>query len=224
MIQASTLQFIDDLKNNNNKEWFHENKKRYELFKKEYQTLIAALLQEMKPLDASLELLEVKHCTFRINRDIRFSKDKSPYKTNMGIWMTTDRNRKNAPGYYIHYEKGSSFIAAGIHCPEPEDLKKIRKEIAFFQEDLEEILANPSFKKEYGSLDRDESNVLKKAPKDYDPNHPAIEFLKLKSFTATQKIDDSLFTDKDFAKKMAQKLIILKPLTVFLNRALETIE
>ena len=103
-------------------------------------------------------------------------------------------------------------------------MKKIRKEIAFFQEDLEEIFANPGFKKEYGSFDRDESNVLKKAPKDYDPNHPAIEFLKLKSFTATQKINDSLFTDKDFAKKMAQKLIILKPLTVFLNRALETIE
>ena len=81
-----------------------------------------------------------------------------------------------------------------------------------------------SFKKEYGSLERDESNVLKKAPKDYDPNHPAIEFLKLKSFTATQKISDELFYDKDFAKKITQKLIALKPLNEFLNRALETVE
>ncbi|HBI00273.1 DUF2461 domain-containing protein [uncultured Flavobacterium sp.] len=224
MAQKEALQFIEDLKNNNNKEWFHENKKRYELFKKEYQNIIAEILQEMKPLDASLANLEVKNCTFRINRDIRFSKDKSPYKSNMGIWLSTNKNSTNSPGYYIHYEKGSSFIAGGLYCPEAEELKKVRKEIAFFHEDLEKISSNSTFKKEFGALDRDEANVLKKAPKDYDPNHPAIEFLKLKSFTATQKISDELFTDKDFAKKITQKLIALKPLNEFLNRALETVE
>ena len=224
MARNEALQFIEDLKNNNNKEWFHENKKRYEFFKKEYQNLIAEILQEMKPLDASLANLEVKNCTFRINRDIRFSKDKSPYKSNMGIWLSTNKNYKNSPGYYIHYEKGSSFIAGGLYCPEAEELKKVRKEIAFFYEDLEKISSNATFKKEFGTLDRDETNVLKKAPKDYDPNHPAIEFLKLKSFTATQKISDELFDDKDFAKKITQKLIALKPLNEFLNRALETVE
>lgn len=224
MARNEALQFIEDLKNNNNKEWFHENKKRYELFKKEYQNLIAEILQEMRPLDDSIANLEVKNCTFRINRDIRFSKDKSPYKSNMGIWLSTNKNYKNSPGYYIHYEKGSSFIAGGLYCPEAEELKKVRKEIAFFYEDLEKISSNSTFKKEFGALDRDEANVLKKAPKDYDPNHPAIEFLKLKSFTATQKIDDNLFNDKDFAKKITQKLIALKPLNEFLNRALETVE
>ena len=224
MARNEALQFIEDLKNNNNKEWFHENKKRYEFFKKEYQNLIAEILQEMKPLDASLANLEVKNCTFRINRDIRFSKDKSPYKSNMGIWLSTNKNYKNSPGYYIHYEKGSSFIAGGLYCPEAEELKKVRKEIAFFYEDLEKISSNATFKKEFGTLDRDETNVLKKAPKDYDPNHPAIEFLKLKSFTATQKISDELFDDKDFAKKITEKLIALKPLNEFLNRALETVE
>lgn len=224
MAQKEALQFIEDLKNNNNKEWFHDNKKRYELFKKEYQNIIAEILKEMKPLDASLTNLEVKNCTFRINRDIRFSKDKSPYKSNMGIWLSTNKNYKNSPGYYIHYEKGSSFIAGGLYCPETEDLKKVRKEIAFFYEDLEKISSNPSFKKEFGTLDRDEANVLKKAPKDYDPNHPAIEFLKLKSFTATQKISDEIFSNDDFAKKIAQKLIILKPLNEFIKRALETVE
>lgn len=224
MMEAKTLHFLEDLKENNNKEWFHENKKKYEIFKKEYHGLIAALLKEMKALDHLLEPLEVKHCTFRINRDIRFSKNKAPYKTNMSIWLSTDRTRKNASGYYVHFEKGESFVAGGIYCPESEDLKKIRKEIAFFQEDLEEILANPTFKKTYNALDRDEKNVLKKAPKDYEPTHPAIEFLKLKSFTATEKIDDTLFFDVDFGKKIAQKLIVLKPLNVFLNRALETIE
>lgn len=224
MATKDALQFIEDLKNNNNKEWFHENKKRYELFKKEYQHIIVSLLQEMKPLDASLTNLEVKNCMFRINRDIRFSKDKSPYKSNMGIWLSTNKNAKNAPGYYIHYEKGNSFIAGGLYCPEPEDLKKVRKEIAYFYDDLEKISADKTFQKEFGALDRDEANVLKKAPKDYEPDHPAIAFLKLKSFTASQKISDDLFNETDFAKKITQKLIVLKPLNDFLNRALETVE
>lgn len=218
----AALQFIDDLKANNNTEWMHANKKRYESFKKDYHELIANLLEQMKPLDASLELLEIKNCTFRINRDIRFAKDKSPYKTNMGMWLSTNRNRKNSPGYYIHYEKGASFIAGGVWCPEANELKKIRKEIAFFYEDLQEIVSNKDFKSGFSALSREENNILKKAPKGYEPTHEAIEFLKLKSFTASQKVDDKLFYDKDFGKKMAQKLIVLKPLNEFLNRALET--
>ena len=218
------LQFIDDLKANNNTEWMHANKKRYESFKKDYHSLILSLLIEMKPLDSSLEFLEIKNCTFRINRDIRFSKDKSPYKTNMGMWLSTNRNRKNSPGYYIHYEKGNSFIAGGVWCPEVEDLKKIRQEIAFFHEDLEVIVANKNFQSAFRALTREQNNVLKNAPKGYDPNHIAIEFLKLKSFTASQIIDDDFFLNKDFSKKLAQKLITLKPLNEFLNRALHTVE
>ena len=222
MITQEALQFIDDLKANNNTEWMHANKKRYENFKKDYHAMIASLLAEMKPLDASLDLLEIKNCTFRINRDIRFSKDKSPYKTNIGMWLSTNRNRKNSPGYYIHYEKGTSFIAGGVWCPEVEDLKKIRKEISFFHEDLQEIVSDKTFISIFDSLSREDNNVLKNAPKGYDINHEAIEFLKLKSFTASQKIDDNLFTDKNFSKKLAAKLIILKPLNEFLNRALDT--
>ncbi len=224
MITQEALQFIDDLKANNNTEWMHANKKRYENFKKDYHAMIANLLLEMKPLDKNIELLEIKNCTFRINRDIRFSKDKSPYKTNIGMWLSTNKNRKNSPGYYIHYEKGASFIAGGVWCPEVEELKKIRKEIEFFHEDLLAIVENKNFKSGFEALSREENNVLKKAPKGYDPNHEAIEFLKLKSFTASQKIDDKLFTDKDLSKKLAEKLIVLKPLNEFLNRALDTDE
>jgi uncharacterized protein (TIGR02453 family) len=224
MISKEAVQFIEDLKKNNNTEWMHANKKRYEAFKKDYHLFIASVLDNMKPLDKSLEPLEVKNCTFRINRDIRFAKDKSPYKTNIGVWMTTNKNRKNSPGYYIHFEKGGSFIAGGVWCPEVEELKKIRKEIAFFYDDLENIVHNKDFKKEYIEITREESNVLKKAPKGYEPDHPAIEFLKLKSFTATQKIEDKLFTDPDFSEKIATKLITLKPFNDFLNRALETEE
>jgi uncharacterized protein (TIGR02453 family) len=222
MITKEALQFLEDLIANNNTDWMHANKKRYDNYKKDYHSYIASLLAEMKPLDKSLEPLEVKNCTFRINRDIRFSKDKSPYKTNMGVWFTQNKFRKNSPGYYIHFEKGNSFIAGGVWCPEPEELKKIRKEIAFFYEDLEAIVTNKTFKTEFKALTRDENNTLKKAPKDFESTHPAIEFLKLKSFTASEKIEDTLFTNKDFCKIVAQKLIVLKPLNDFLNRALET--
>ena len=222
MITKEALLFLEDLVANNNTDWMHANKKRYEQYKKDYHHFIASLLAEMKPLDQSLEPLEVKNCTFRINRDIRFSKDKSPYKTNMGVWFSQNKFQKNSPGYYVHYEKGNSFIAGGVWCPEPNELKKIRKEIAFFHEDLEAIVKDKNFKKEFTELTRDENNTLKKAPKDIDPNHPAIEFLKFKSFTASSKIDDVLFTDKDFSKIIAQKLMALKPLNVFLNRPLET--
>jgi uncharacterized protein (TIGR02453 family) len=222
MITKEALQFLEDLIANNNTDWMHANKKRYENYNKDYHNYIASLLAEIKPLDKTLEPLEVKDCTFRINRDIRFSKDKSPYKTNMGVWFTQNKFRKNSPGYYIHYEKGNSFIAGGVWCPEPEELKKIRKEISYFHEDLEAIVNNKVFKKGFKTLTRDDNNTLKKAPKDFEITHPAIEFLKLKSFTTSEKIDDKLFTEKKFSQIITQKLILLKPLNDFLNRALET--
>ncbi|HLF51497.1 DUF2461 domain-containing protein [Flavobacterium sp.] len=220
MLSKETLQFLEDLKANNNRDWFLTNKKRYELFKKDYHQLIADFLAVMKPLDASLEMLEIKNCTFRINRDIRFSKDKSPYKSHLGIWMNTNPGNGNGPGYYIHIEKGASFIAGGFYSPEAADLKKIRKEIAFFYEDLEEIVNDKNFKKHFNDLDRTESNSLKNAPKGFEKDHPAIEFLKLKSFTVSKKIADAALIDPDFVKTSAEKLIALKPLLEFLNRGL----
>ena len=220
MLSKDTLQFLDDLKANNNRDWFLENKKRYEAFKKDYQQLVADLLDAMKPLDPSLEMLEVKNCTFRINRDIRFSKDKTPYKSHLGIWLSSGAKGLNRSGYYIHLEKGASFIAGGLYCPESEDLKKMRKEIAFFYEDLEAILAEKDFKSEFEDFDRNEKDTLKNPPRGYDKEHPAIELLKLKSFEASQKIDFSAASKKDFVAVMSQKLIALKPLNDFINRAL----
>jgi uncharacterized protein (TIGR02453 family) len=224
MLTKESLQFLDDLKKNNNRDWFQDNKKRYEVFKKDYHQLVSDFLDAMKPLDPSLELLEVKNCTFRINRDIRFSKDKYPYKAHLGVWMSTGAKGANRAGYYVHIEKGASFIAGGFYSPDPEDLKKVRKEIAFFYDDLQEILNDKNFKKEFGSLDINENNSLKSMPRGYEKDHPAIEFLKLKSFTATQKYDISEVTQKDFVSKVSKKLIALKPLNEFINRALDTEE
>ncbi|MFV7236838.1 DUF2461 domain-containing protein [Flavobacterium sp. ZB4R12] len=220
MLSKDTLQFLDDLQANNNRDWFLENKKRYEAFKKDYHQLVSDFLDAMKPLDSSLEMLEVTNCTFRINRDIRFSKDKSPYKSHLGVWLSSGAKGQNRSGYYIHLEKGASFIAGGLYCPEAEDLKKMRKEIAYFHDDLEAILDEKHFKKEFNAFDRNEKNTLKNPPRGYEKEHPAIEFLKLKSFESSQKIDISEVTKKDFVATMSKKLIALKPLNDFINRAL----
>jgi uncharacterized protein (TIGR02453 family) len=224
MLSKDTLQFLEDLKANNNRDWFLDNKKRYEAFKKDLHQLIGDLLDAMKPMDSSLEMLEVKNCTFRINRDIRFSKDKSPYKSHVGIWISSGAKGMNRSGYYIQIEKGASFIAGGLYCPEAEDLKKMRKEIAYFHDDLEAILNEKEFKKEFKDFDRNEKNTLKNPPRGYEKDHPAIELLKLKSFESTQRIDISEVTKKDFVATVSKKLIALKPLNDFINRALTSEE
>lgn len=224
MLSKDSLQFLGDLKANNNRDWFLENKKRYEVFKKDYHQLVAHILDAMKPLDPSLEMLEVKNCTFRINRDIRFSKDKSPYKDHLGVWLSSGSKGNNRAGYYIHIAKETSFIAGGFYCPEAEDLKKIRKEIAYFHEDLDDILADKNFKKVFGDFDRNETNVLKNPPRGYEKEHLAIEYLKLKSFETSQKFETEEILQPDFVSKVSQKLILLKPLNDFMNRALTTEE
>lgn len=224
MLSAQTLQFLEDLKANNNREWFLANKKRYEAYKADYHQLIGELLDAMKPHEPSLGMLEVKDCTFRINRDIRFSKDKSPYKTHMGIWLRTGNKGTESAGYYLQIENGNAFVGGGMYCPMPEQLQKIRKEIEFFYDDLEQVIQDKNFKSVYGNLSRDEHTTLKNPPRGYDKEHPAIEFLKLKSFTAIQKFDAKDATQKDFVAQVSRRLLALKPLNDYINRALTTQE
>lgn len=220
MLSKDSLQFLEDLQANNNRDWFLDNNKKYEVFKKDYHQLVIDFLDVMKPLDPTLELLETKNCTFRINRDIRFSKDKSPYKSYLGVWLSSGTKGQSRSGYYVHIEKGASFIAGGLYAPMPDDLKKVRKEIAYFHDDLDVILNEKNFKKEFGDFDRNEKSVLKNPPRGYDKEHPALELLKLKSFETSVKFDISEILQKDFVLKTSKKLILLKPLNEFINRAL----
>lgn len=222
MIQPETLQFIEDLKKNNDRDWFQSHQDRYNDYKEAYKDIVESFITEMSKGDESLKHLEFKDCSFRINRDIRFSKDKTPYKTHMGIWMSAGNKNTNLAGYYIQIEKGASFIAGGIHWPDAADLKKVRREIDGFYEDLDKITADTAFKKIYGELDSNEQNTLKTSPRDFDKDHPAIEYLKLKSFTATAPISDKELVSKNFVAETTKKLLALKPLVTFLNRALTT--
>lgn len=222
MIQKETLQFLDDLKNNNHRDWFVEQKKRYDAYKQDYHRVIENLLAQLKPFDGKLQPLEVKHCTFRINRDIRFSKDKSPYKTHMGIWLSQNHMMKNAPGYYLHISSEESFVAGGLWCPEAPELQKIRKEIAFFHEDLEQILNHKTFQKYFKDLDRPEGQVLKTVPKGFEKDHPALHWLQLKSHTASLPIPTKELFEPKALNHVVEVMKSLKPLNDFIYRALET--
>lgn len=221
MLQLSTLEFLSDLKQNNNRDWFLANKARYENFKKDYHQLIGVILEKLKLIDPSLSVVEVKDCAFRINRDIRFSKDKSPYKTHIAIGISADGKKNIKASYYLHIEQDACFVGGGIYCPMPDQLAKIRKEIAFFYDDLQSIITDKEFKSNFNTLSKEEGLYLKNPPKGYDASHPAIEILKLKSFTAgtTFAVKDSL--KATFADEMVNKLQVLKQFNDFLNRALE---
>jgi uncharacterized protein (TIGR02453 family) len=213
------FQFLEDLKQNNNRDWFQDNQTRYKIFKENYLAFTTEVLQDLSSKDTRLQALDPKKCMFRINRDIRFSKDKSPYKTNIGMWFATNAN-KNAPGYYVHLENNNSFLAGGIYCPESEDLKKIRTEISFFHDDLKSILNDKKFISAFKELDFDEKNTLKTAPKGFEKDHVALELLKHKSYTATKKLTNQEVLNDDFVEKATQSLFLLKPMNDFFNRAL----
>ena len=219
MLTQATIDFMNELRENNDREWFHANKARYEKVKKDYKALVATLLSTMKEHDASLATVTEKDCSFRINRDIRFSKDKSPYKTNLGIGMSTHGKRSGMGEYYVHIEPGGKgFLGGGIYMPSPEQMARIRKEMDVFGEDLEAIIAEPAFKKHYGNLERE--MVLSRPPKGYSADHPHIEFLKLKSYIAITPLPDALYTNAGLVDFVAERLRALTPFLVFLNRGL----
>lgn len=219
MLSKDTIEFIKDIAANNNREWFHSQKKRYELVKADYKQLVTHLLAEMQQHDASLAVLTPKDCTFRIARDIRFSADKSPYKTNLGIGLSTYGKKSGMAEYYVHIQPGNAFIAGGIYQPDAVQLRKIRREIDVFNEDLVAALNGSDFCRIYGDLSRED--VLSRPPKGYSADHKAIEYLKLKRFIAVAPLDDKMFTQPDFVGHLVGQMKPLKPLVEFINRGLQ---
>jgi uncharacterized protein (TIGR02453 family) len=220
MIQPFAIQFLKNLAENNNRDWFLSQQENYQRYRNHYIEIGQALLSGVQKFDASVADLEVKKVLFRINRDIRFSKDKSPYKTHMGFWISPAHSSTPKAGYYLHIDPKGSFLAGGIYMPEAKDLKKIRTEIAYFYDDLQAILENPDFKRTFGDLQRDDS-ALKSAPKDFDKDHPAIKHLQLKSFVAQCTISNESLSDSGLISEVLAKFELIKPLNDFLNRAFD---
>ncbi len=219
MLQSSTIQFLKVLKNNNNKEWFDKNRKIYEQAKADYLNFVTILLNEIQVFDTSLMELQPKQCIFRLNRDVRFSKNKDPYKTNFGASFSKGVKKIQTAGYYFHLEPCENFVGGGLWMPMAPDLNKVRQEIDYCFKEFSSILKKPIFKTTYGDMDN--SMKLVRPPKGFDIDNPAIKYLKLKSFVVTRAINDAELTDKHLVKHVVKDFKTIAPLVHFLNRAIE---
>lgn len=214
------LQFLSALKENNNKEWFDKNRDWYQKSKKSYEDFVARLIPEVSKIDKEIGNLEVKNCTYRIFRDVRFSPDKTPYKTHMGAYMVKGGRKSPLGGYYFHMEPGNSVLAGGIWAPEPPILKAIRSEIYSYTDEFLEIVNSKGFKKQFGEFDTD-MGVLRSAPKDFPKDFPHINYLKYKSYTVSKSIPDSIYHDeKALLTEAIEVFKELKPVNAFFNRAI----
>jgi uncharacterized protein (TIGR02453 family) len=218
MIKKETFDFLADLAKNNAREWFADHKDRYEDAHQNVIAFAGELITALSKLDASVDAnLDAKKCVMRIYRDIRFSKDKTPYKTNFGIGRLT-KSKTPETGYYLQIEPGRSFIAGGYWMPEGDHIKAIRQEIDYNAADLVSIIDAPDFKKTFGEF-RDQEK-LKTLPKGYNADNEHIELLKLKSFIAYRDLKDKELMSSKAAENIAELCARLQPLNVFLTNAI----
>ncbi len=213
---AGILNFLSDLKENNNREWFAENKHRYEETKADFEAISQSLINEIARFDEDIKHVSAKDCVFRIYRDTRFSKDKTPYKTHYGVFIAAGGGRKSVRGgYYLHFEPGKSFVAVGVWCPPPDVLKALRQSIFDNIEELKEITGEPAFKQYFQGFYEEEK--LKTAPKGFPKDFPDIDLLKLKHYMVEYTLPESLLAEKDFVSQLARILKTAQPLNAFLN-------
>ena len=219
MIKTETLTFITDVAANNNREWFAENKERYEAAKADVLAFVDQLIPQLAAADPEFSAdTPSKKCLLRIYRDVRFSKNKDPYKNNYGIFFAVKGKGVNEPGYYLHIQPGACFFAAGFWMPPAPELKKIREEIDYNTSDFLDIINEKNFKNTFQLSQEDK---LKKAPKGYETDHPQIELLKLKSFIATFPIKDEEFLKPAIVNKLKTAFESVYPFILFLRKAVD---
>ncbi len=216
-IEKSTLAFLSDLRKHNDREWFAANRKRYEDARNNFEGLVQAVINEIILFEPVLKGLEVKSCVFRINRDIRFSNDKTIYKTHFGAYIGRGgrKNFEGFAGYYVHVEPGgNSMIAGGAYVPAMPRLTAIREKISEEGDSLIKLISNKEFVKFFGQIDGEK---LKSAPKGFSKDHKFIEYLKLKSFSAARLISDKEIVSEDCLDLIIKGSKLVKPLNDFLN-------
>jgi uncharacterized protein (TIGR02453 family) len=219
MIKPATLRFIKEVSKNNNREWFADHKAEYEAARADVISFAELLIPELAKIDKAFPKdTQAKSCVLRIYRDVRFSKDKLPYKTNFGIFFAVRGKAGAEPGYYINLEPGNCFFAAGYWMPAAEDLKSIREEIDYNTDEFLKIIEAKSFKDLF-QISREDT--LKNAPKGYQIDHPQIDLLKLKSFNGIYHLPDTAFQKPDIVDKLKTAFESIYPFILFLRTAVE---
>ncbi|MCX6256990.1 MAG: DUF2461 domain-containing protein [Bacteroidia bacterium] len=217
-LSRQILDFLSDLKENNNREWFQANKSAYEKARISFEDFINSMIPEIGRFDKGIRNITARDCVFRIYRDVRFSGDKSPYKLNMGAYMVKGGRKGQYAGYYLHVAPGESLLAGGIYMPSPEVLKIIRTEIFEKIDEFIEIIGNKEFIRLFGELSGDK---LKVAPRDFPRDFPHIDLLKFKSYCPVHMLKDGDLLKPDFSANALKIFEAMLPLNRFLNDAIE---
>ena len=213
-LKNSTLLFLKDLHKNNNREWFNENKDRYRAAHTNVADFVEVLIEEIGKFDEEILKIDAKKALFRIYRDVRFSKDKSPYKTNFGAGLGMGKGNRIS-GYYLHIEPGKSFLAGGVYQPDTSVLKEIRKEISINSKEFLSILQEDEFRNNFRGLSVEQK--LQRVPAGFEKDDPMAEFLKLKNFIVVHPVSNEALMKEDAAKNFAQIFKSIKPLNDFLS-------
>ena len=216
-IPSSVFAFLKEIKQNNNREWFTEHKPTYQSLHEEVVKFADEVIHGMNQTD-TIETPSGKKAIFRIYKDVRFSKDKSPYKTHFGGHLSRATKLLRG-GYYFHIEPGNCFVGGGFWNPSPEDLKHIREQIAADPKPLFDIVNSVEFKKHFGTLDGEK---LKSAPKGYDKNHPAIELLNYKQFLISKSFTDKEALAENYAQKVVETFQAMRPFFDYMSEILTT--
>ncbi len=220
MLQASTLRFLKSLKKNNNKSWFEANKSAYLDAKADIDQFVQLVIDGLGKTDAGIAVLKPKDCTFRIYRDVRFSKNKTPYKSNMGAYFNRGGKKALTAGYYFHCEPGGNRLGGGMWMPLAPELNKVRQEIDYNFDEWKKIINRPNFRKLFPN-GVDGIETLTRPPKGYDEQNPAIEFLKMKNFVVMRTLTDAELQSKGLLKEVLKTFAAMKEFIDFLNRAIE---
>lgn len=215
------IPFLQDLAENNHKEWMDAHRARYLRAREFLLSEVADLLHGLIAFEPMLEPLKPKDCVFRQNRDIRFSADKRPYKTNMAAYFAVGGKKSTGPGYYLHVEPGASFLACGIWMPPADVLKRIRQEIDYSGAELDLLLQQPTIRGYFNGL---EGEQLKTSPRDYPTDHPYIHYLRHKSFILSKPLTDEQVNNGVYKMLALQAFERAKPFNDFLSRPLEDVE
>lgn len=210
-VDKSTLQFLKNLEKNNDRDWFLEHKGQYILAQNNMKHVAEEIQSALSKKD---EISDAR--VFRIYRDVRFSKDKSPYKNNLGIHFTRATAQRRG-GYYLHIQPGQSFAGGGFWAPNPDDLKRIREEFAFDARPIRKILASKKFIQYFGELQGEE---LKTAPSGFDKNHPDIDLIRKKSFTVMRSFKDSEVLDTGFQNEVVRAFEAMRPFFDYMTEIL----
>jgi len=217
----SIQEFLIELKFNNNRPWFKENEKRYKAAKQEFSSFIDELIVELKKFDKSIDVESSKECLFRIFRDVRFSKNKEPYKTNFGAFISKGGRKSNYAGYYVHFEPDQSFIGGGIYMPQGPVLKAIRTEIFHEPETFKKIVQSKEFSNSFDGIFGDK---LKLAPKGFSKDFEDIELLKHKHYAVSHDVSNDFWLKGNVLKKTVDVFKVQQKLNEFLNKAVDKVK